>query len=173
MPNPYLGEIRMFGGTFAPIGWALCNGLPISIAENAALYNLIGTTYGGDGVSTFNLPDLRSRAPIHQGTGFVAGQLSGTENVTLIVGQIPAHNHALMTSSSNSVLSPANAYPGVTSGPNLTEAFIYETTTVPTTSLAANTIGLSPGNSLPHDNMQPFLVINFIIAMFGMYPSQT
>jgi microcystin-dependent protein len=172
MPNPYLGEIRMFGGNFAPVDWALCNGAPLQISQYSALYNLIGTTYGGDGVNTFNLPDLRGRTPIHQGSGFVAGQMAGTENVTLTVGQLPSHTHSLMTSSSNSVLSPANALPGVTSGANLTEAFIYETATVPTTSLAGNTIGLSPGNSLPHDNMQPFLVITFIIALFGIYPSQ-
>src|SRR3954468_3209547 len=93
MSNPYVGEIRMFGGNFAPAGWALCQGQLMSIAQNDVLFNLIGTTYGGDGQTTFALPDLRGRVPIHQGTGFVLGQTAGTPDVTLTVNQIPGHNH--------------------------------------------------------------------------------
>src|SRR5215203_5771390 len=110
MANPYIGEIRMFAGNFPPAGWAFCNGASLQIAENDTLFVVIGTTYGGDGQSTFNLPDLRGRIPIHQGNGFVVGETGGAEDVTLTVGQIPAHAHPLLGSAVNgSQASPGNA----------------------------------------------------------------
>ena len=172
MGNPYVGEIRIFAGNFAPVGWAFCDGSVLPISEYDTLFNLIGTTYGGDGVSTFNLPDLRGRAPIHQGTGggssYVIGQLAGVEAVTLTTNQIPAHSHlpqAASGASGNPADSPANnVWSGWTGGQFTTQA--------PAVSLNAAAIG-SDGGSQPHDNMPPFLVINFIISLFGVYPSQT
>jgi microcystin-dependent protein len=172
MGNPYIGEIRMFAGNFAPVNWHLCDGTLLSISENQALYNLIGTTYGGNGTSNFALPDLRGRSPVHQGTSFALGQLAGTETVTLITQQLPSHSHVMMSASTTSVQSPANAYPGVSAGQGLSEAYLYETAAGPTASLAGNSIGPNLGGNQPHDNMQPFLVISFIIALEGIYPSQ-
>src|SRR5215831_13790021 len=110
MSSPFIGEIRMFGGNFAPVGWAFCNGALIPISENDALFNLIGTTYGGDGQETFALPNLQSRIPVHVGPGFALGQSGGTESVTLTVSQIPAHSHVPQanTSTTNNQVSPAN-----------------------------------------------------------------
>jgi microcystin-dependent protein len=167
MGTPYVGEIRMFAGNFAPAGWALCQGQTLAISENDVLFNLIGTTYGGDGQTTFNLPDLQSRVPVHQGSGFILGQASGAESVTLTTPQIPAHSHPpLCNSGDGNQNSPSN---GVWA--QQTQNAPYSNVP-PTVQMAANAIGPT-GGSQPHDNMVPFLVINFIISLFGVFPSQT
>ena len=174
MSSPYIGEIRMFAGNFAPIGWMLCQGQLIPISENDAMFNLIGTTYGGDGQETFALPNLQGRVPVHAGAGpgqsFTLGEATGVESVTLTTQQIPSHNHALQATASNLVLSPANAIPAVAASSQL-GIMVYGQST-PSSTLHANTIQGS-GGSQPHDNMQPFLVINFIIAMQGVFPTQS
>lgn len=166
MSTPYVGEIRMFAGNFAPVGWALCDGSLISIAENDVLFNLIGTTFGGDGQVTFGLPDLRGRVPVHIGPGYVIGQLAGTETVTLLSQQMPSHTHTLYAGTNGArATSPANnVFAG--GGPELyasTRAPLSGTLGAPTTAF---------GNSLPHENMAPFLTISFIISLFGIFPSQ-
>lgn len=172
MSSPYIGEIRMFGGNFAPAGWAFCDGSIIAISENDALFTLIGTTYGGDGQETFALPDLRGRLPIHTGSGpglsnRILAETGGTESVSLSTTQIPAHAHALLGSSSQaSALNPAGA---VVASP--TNIDLYRPGSTPTQALASNAI--SPvGGSQPHDNTQPFLCISFIISLFGIFPTQ-
>ena len=169
MSSPFIGEIRMFGGNFAPVGWAFCDGSLIPISENDALFNLIGTTYGGDGQNTFALPDLRSRVPIHVGPGFALGQSGGTESVTLTTSQIPAHSHIPQASTSN--VSPPNVS---SPGNNVWAQSTLDdySSAAPTSAMAPNAIG-SSGGSQPHDNMVPFLVINFILSLFGIFPSQT
>ncbi len=170
MSSPYIGEIRMFGGNFAPAGWAFCDGSLLSIAENDALFNLIGTTYGGDGQNTFALPDLRGRAPLHAGQGpglsnYTLGQAGGTESVTLTPNQLPAHSHlAQGQTAAGSQTSPSN---GVWAASTLNQ-FSANTPTQP---FAANAVGMS-GGSQPHDNMMPYATINYIISLFGIYPSQ-
>src|SRR6267142_5101650 len=164
MSSPFIGEIRMFGGNFAPVGWAFCNGALIPISENDALFNLIGTTYGGDGQSTFALPDLQSRVPVHVGPGFALGQSGGVETVTLTTSQIPAHSHVPQCSSlAGSQAGPDNGVWAV-AGSNL-----YNDT-APNIAMAATAIGQA-GGSQPHDNMIPFLVVNFILSLFGIFPS--
>lgn len=169
MGTPYVGEIRMFAGNFAPAGWALCQGQLLAISENDVLFNLIGTTYGGDGQNTFALPDLRSRAPLHQGSGFVIGQAGGVESVTLTTTQIPAHSHVpLGFASTGGQPKPDNGF-WASSSP----ATQFATpANVPNLAMASGTLAGS-GGSQPHDNMVPFLVINFIISLFGIFPSQT
>jgi microcystin-dependent protein len=173
MSQPYVGEIRMFGGSFAPAGWAFCNGALISISENETLFNLIGTTYGGDGQETFALPDLQGRVPIHAGQGpgisqnYQLGQKAGAESVLLTTQQIPSHSHAWLASNdpSNSLI-PTN---NVVSTPlNITPYFAGNA------SVPLNASSLQPaGGSQPHDNMIPYLVVSFIISLFGIYPSQS
>lgn len=167
MAQPYVGEIRMFAGNFAPAGWAICNGQQIPISENDTLFNLIGTTYGGDGRTTFAVPDLRGRAPMHYGNGYVIGQVAGTENVTLTTQQIPAHTHGMQASGGapNST-SPTNSFLGTSS--QVTMYFGDP----PNVNMNANAISAVGGNQ-PHENMQPYLVINYIISLYGLYPSQT
>src|ERR1700761_4161525 len=151
MGEMYLGEIRMFGGNFAPIGWALCNGQVLPISENDALFALIGTTYGGDGVQTFALPDLRGRIPMHAGTGFVLGQLAGTETVTLNTQQIPSHNHSpVFTTSQQSVPPTANT---ILASATSSQAFlnIYSTDTSGLTQFSPQT-GVNTGGNQPHEN---------------------
>ncbi len=166
MSSPFIGEIRMFAGNFAPAGWAFCNGALIPISENDALFNLIGTTYGGDGQSTFALPNLQSAVPVHVGPGFALGQSGGAESVTLTTSQIPAHSHVPLCNSS----------PGNQQGPG--NGFWAQPTSGTMYSSAAPSLTLDPaavgstGGSQPHDNMIPFLVINFIISLFGVFPSQ-
>ncbi len=173
MSNPYIGEIRLFAGNFAPLGWAFCDGSLLSISDNDTLFNLIGTTYGGDGQSTFALPDLRGRVPVHAGTNagstYVLGEAGGSETVTLSAAQVPQHAHALLGSAASaSTTSPAGAVP----------ATLAEVTTLaygtdaPLTTLAPQTVGVAGGNQ-PHDNVQPYLCINYIISLFGIYPSQS
>jgi microcystin-dependent protein len=170
MGQPYIGEIRMFAGNFAPVGWAFCQGQLLPISEYDTLFNLIGTTYGGDGQSTFALPNLASRVPMHTGasagSNYVIGQLAGEEQVTLTVNQIPAHSHVPQANSgAGSQTSPANnVWAGSTSLPYSGNA--------PTAGMAPQAIGLD-GGSQPHDNMIPFVAINFIISLFGVYPTQS
>jgi microcystin-dependent protein len=172
MGEPYVGEIRMFGGNFAPAGWAFCDGSTIPIVENDVLFQLIGTTYGGDGQSTFNLPDLQGRVPIHQGQGlglsqaYQMGEKAGVETVTLNTNQIPSHNHTLVASTDNATsTTPTN---NVLAGGIATHMFIDD---VPDVNLAAQSIGPA-GGSQSHENTMPFLVISFIISLFGVFPSQ-
>jgi microcystin-dependent protein len=169
MSQPFIGEIRMFAGNFAPAGWMFCEGQLMSIAENDALFNLIGTTYGGDGQSTFALPDLRGRLPIHQGPGFTPAQNGGVEQVTLAVNQIPAHTHPFQASGNQaSSSSPANQFPAITQASTITP---YGTD-APQVQLSPNSVG-SVGGSQPHNNFQPYLCIDFIISLFGVFPSQS
>jgi microcystin-dependent protein len=172
MAQPYVGEIRMFAGNFNPAGWAFCNGALLPISENETLFQLIGTTYGGDGESTFALPNLQSRVPIHMGTGpsgstFVLAETGGVETVTLNTQQMPLHNHAFIASKDQAGLTtPPNNILGQIPGGNV---YIAETAD---TALNAGSIGPA-GGSQPHDNMQPFLCISFIISLFGIFPSPT
>ena len=166
MSEPFIGEIRMFGGNFAPAGWAFCNGQLMAISENEALFNLIGTTYGGDGQTTFGLPNLQSRVPIHTGSGFTLGQAGGEEQLTLTTNQIPAHGHALLADeNSGTQLSPTNNVLAQSQNPMMYRAI------APTVAMNANSV-LPAGGNQPHDNMLPFLVVSFIIALSGIYPTQ-
>lgn len=167
MAQPYVGEIRIFAGNFAPSGWMFCEGQLLPISENETLFQLIGTTYGGDGQSTFALPDLRGRLPLHQGTGFVLAQTGGTETVTLTVQQIPVHSHGFLGSSNNA--SSANAAGNVLAQTPSYTPYIAQ---APNSPLAATSIGPT-GGSQPHTNFQPYLCVNFIISLFGIFPSQT
>jgi microcystin-dependent protein len=168
MSQPYVGEIRMFAGNFPPAGWMFCEGQLLPISQYETLFNLIGTTYGGDGQSTFALPDLRGRLPIHQGSGFTLAQTGGVESVTLAAGQIPAHTHPFLASSNQaSSTSPANQAPAITQASTITP---YGTD-APQVQLNPSSIG-STGGSQPHNNFQPYLCIDFIISLFGVFPSQ-
>lgn len=172
MSDPFLGEIRMFGGNFAPIGWLLCAGQLVPISQYDALYNLIGTTYGGDGVQTFALPNLSGRVPFHNSSTMIQGQSAGAESVTLTTNTIASHTHFVTsTGAAGNVAAPGNAIMA-DQGPGGLSVFGYQpydgtnqTTLVPGT--ISNT-----GNSLPHDNLQPYLAVTFIISMEGIYPSQ-
>jgi microcystin-dependent protein len=175
---PYVGEIRMFAGNFAPAGWMFCEGQTLPISENEVLFQLIGTTYGGDGEETFNLPNLASRVPIHMGTGpdgttYQIGELAGVEDVTLTVQQIPIHSHPALASANNaSTASPAGSIFAVpVAGPPVSGLKMFGTDN-PQVALAPSSI-TAAGGSQPHDNTQPFLCINFIISLFGVFPSQT
>lgn len=172
MSQPYIGEIRIFAGNFAPVGWNFCDGSLIAISTNPTLFQLIGTTYGGDGVNTYALPDLRSRVPIHMGTGggatYVLGQNGGVENVTLTTNQIPSHYHvpqAAAGASGNPDNSPQNNVWSGWTGAQFSDV-------APSAAMNAAAIG-SAGGSQPHDNMLPFVGISFIISLFGVFPSQS
>jgi len=174
MSQPFIGEIRMFGGSFAPAGWAFCDGQLMPISENDALFNLIGTTYGGDGQSTFALPDLRGRLPIHQGTSFQGNtstfaSTGGAETVTLTVNQTPSHSHPYLGTSNTALVNPPqNAFLATLPGANIT-AYL---TDPPVQPFNANAI-VPVGGNQPHDNFQPYLCVDFIISLFGIFPSQT
>ncbi|HJQ34016.1 MAG TPA: phage tail protein [Pyrinomonadaceae bacterium] len=169
MAQPYVGEIRIFAGNFAPAGWMFCEGQLLPISENETLFQLIGTTYGGDGQSTFALPDLRGRVPIHQGNGFTLAENGGVESVTLTIQQIPGHTHPLLASSGNATdKAPSNLVAAASNIPNVSP---YGAD-APVTTLNPQTI-TSSGGSQPHDNFQPYLCLNFIISLFGIFPSQT
>jgi microcystin-dependent protein len=157
----------MFAGNFAPAGWMFCDGSLLPISEYETLFNLIGTTYGGDGQSTFALPDLRGRLPIHQGNGFSLAQSGGVETVTLTVNQIPGHSHPFLCSTSPG----ASRDPTKNSLATVIAGSIY-VQQPPTAALAAQSI-LATGGSQPHDNFQPYLCVSFIISLFGVFPSQT
>jgi microcystin-dependent protein len=167
MPNPYVGEIRMFAGTFDPLGWMICDGRPLAISDHSTLYNLIGTAYGGDGETTFNIPNLQSRVPLHVASGMTLAETGGVEQVTLTTQQTPVHSHPLLGSTAlGSSTTPQNA---VLAQDNIAGADLYIEDT-PIASMAATSI--SPvGGSQPHENLQPYLVINYIISLFGDFPS--
>src|SRR5687767_12491462 len=166
MAQPYVGEIRMFAGNFAPAGWMFCEGQLLPISENETLFQLIGTTYGGDGQSTFALPDLRGRLPLHQGSGFILAETGGVEEVTLTVQQIPTHSHPMLATNDIPTLnSPQNNLTGQAA------AKIYRGGS-PSVFLNPQAVGLT-GGSQPHTNFQPYLCINFIISLFGIFPSPT
>lgn len=173
MADPFLGEIRMFGGNFPPVGWAFCNGAVQDISQNAALFQLIGTTYGGDGQTTFNLPDLQGRAPMHMGQGpgitqtYVIGQKLGVESVTLTAQQIPAHNHSMQASTD--AANQITGKDGVLAATS--QLNVYFATTTPDQTLNAGSVQAA-GGSQPHENMMPFLCISFIIAVNGIFPTQ-
>lgn len=165
MAEPYVGEIRVFGGNFAPEGWALCDGRTLAISTNEALYALIGTSYGGDGQSTFALPDLRGRVPIHTGPGYTLGQVGGTETVTLTSQNLPVHSHTPSASAANATSADPTGRVWATNN----DYRCYSNAT-PNTSFAPSAIG-SAGGSEPHDNMMPFLTVSYIIALEGVYPN--
>ncbi len=169
MAQPYIGEIRMFAGNFAPAGWAFCEGQLLPISENEALFQLIGTTYGGDGEETFGLPDLRGRIPIHQGNEFTLAENGGVEEVTLTTQQIPIHSHVFLgTGNIAGTNDPTNNTFAKSTGATV---FPYGTDAPPTT-LHPMTIG-PVGGSQPHTNFQPYLCINYILSLFGIFPSPT
>lgn len=170
MSDPYVGEIRMFAGTFAPVGWALCQGQLVPISENETLFQLIGTTYGGDGQQTFALPNLNSRFPVSTGTGpggtsFPIAQTGGSPVVTLVSSELPSHSHPVTAGSGATTSSANGAYPGAW-------ADSPYTTATPDTALASQQIG-SQGGVQSHENRQPYLAMNFIISLFGTFPSRT
>jgi microcystin-dependent protein len=180
MSDPYVGEIRMFAGNFEPQGWAFCDGRLLPIAENDVLFYLLGTTYGGDGQTTFALPDLRGRVPIHQGVGpgrpsFVLGEIGGAEESTLTTAQMPAHIHSIGASNSAPGPAPAGGLDLTTGGPYVPGSLASKPNvygnpgTVVNMSQAAIAAN---GSSLPHNNMAPYTTISFIISLFGIYPSQ-
>jgi microcystin-dependent protein len=168
--DPYIGEVRLVGFNFAPIGYALCNGQQLAISQYSPLFQLIGTTYGGNGQTTFDLPDLQGRTPIHQGsngtTNYVIGQSGGAEAVTINVNQYPAHSHTLsgVNNTSGGVGNPTgNTLGGL--------ANVYSTA-APTESMSSSTLSPATGSNLPHNNLQPYLALNWIIALEGIYPTQ-
>lgn len=167
MSQPYVGEIRIFAGNFAPAGWKFCEGQLLPISEYETLFNLIGTTYGGDGQDTFALPDLQGRVPIHVGNGHILAETGGVETVTLTQNQIPAHSHPMLASSLiGDQVTPVGNVPAasfnVTPYLNDTPAGDF------------NAAAITPtGGSQPHTNFQPYLCVDFIISLFGVFPSQT
>src|SRR5205823_753415 len=167
MAQPYIGEIRMFAGNFAPAGWMFCEGQLLPISENETLFQLIGTTYGGDGQSTFALPDLRGRVPIHQGNGFTLAETGGVETVTLTVQQIASHSHPFLATTNPG--NQGNPGSNVTAQNTLVQLYVED---VPTVNMGASAIS-SVGGSQPHSNFQPYLCVDFIISLFGIFPSQT
>ena len=166
MAQPYVGEIRMFAGNFAPAGWMFCDGSLLPISENETLFQLIGTTYGGDGQSTFALPDLRGRIPIHQGNGTILAETGGAEEIALTVNQIPAHSHPLLASGGGA----GDNRPGgaVLASPS-SDVYINSG---PFVNMDAQSIA-STGASQPHNNLQPYLCVSYIISLFGIFPSPT
>jgi microcystin-dependent protein len=167
MAQPYIGEIRMFAGNFAPAGWAFCEGQLIPISENDTLFNLIGTTYGGDGQENFALPDLRGRIPLHQSNNFPLAEEAGVETVTLTINQMPGHTHPLVASQAvGADPSPVgNVFAQGGSGNAYRQG--------PAGAALAPQVGGPIGGSQPHDNFMPYLCVDFIISLFGIYPSPT
>ena len=174
MAQPYVGEIRMFAGNFPPVGWMFCDGQTLPISENETLFNLIGTMYGGDGQSTFNLPNLQSRIPLHFGTGpdgitYQQTEAAGTESVTLTTQQIPIHTHAQLCSTGGG----ANQPDPVNAVASKTDLSQYSSAGATVAMGTPNMLSDPAGGSQPHENCQPFLCVNFIISLFGIFPSQT
>ena len=164
MAEPYIGEVKLFGGNFAIQGWAFCNGQVLGIAQFDALYTLLGTTFGGDGLATFGLPNLMSRVPVHQGNGLVIGQMGGVEEVTLTQAQLAAHTHPMQANTAaGNETQPANNVPAQA------PLDIYVQAITPTATMAPN-ISFVGGNQ-SHNNVQPFQCANFIIALEGIFPS--
>jgi microcystin-dependent protein len=165
MGQPYVGQLLLVGFSFAPVDWNICAGQIIGISTNQALYALIGTTYGGDGVQTFGLPNLQGRIPVHVGTGYVIGQIGGAETVSITAANFPTHTHTLVASSVTGTLNtPANN--SVAAG---TKFFRNE---APAVAMNPSMVTTAPGGNLPHDNLQPYVALNWIIAMSGIYPTQ-
>ncbi|WP_203934560.1 phage tail protein [Virgisporangium ochraceum] len=163
MSDPYIGEIRMVGFSRVPDGWARCDGQLLPISGNEALFSVLGTIYGGDGQSTFGLPDLRGRRPVHAGPSFVAGQAGGTETHTLTATELPAHTHQVRAAASGAVTGPANAvWAPAPRGFGSTAGAV----------LASGCVSTAGGGQ-PHDNLPPFLVVSFLIALVGIYPSRS
>ncbi|MFP3917580.1 tail fiber protein [Lysinibacillus telephonicus] len=173
MSESYVGEIRMFAGNFAPNGWAFCNGQTLNISENEVLFALIGTTYGGDGQTTFNLPDLRGRIPIHVSPKYPLGVSGGTEKITLTESQIPNHKHPVHATSANgNEPSPSNMLWAVTSGySNYSNDKNSSGNPLPTVPMSSTAV-MSMGGNQPHENMMPSLPISFIISLYGNFPPQ-
>ncbi|WP_076864585.1 phage tail protein [Bradyrhizobium mercantei] len=174
MAQPYVGEIRMFGGNFAPAGWNFCDGSQLAISEYETLYNLIGTTYGGDGQVTFAVPDLRGRLPIHMGTAssgttYNIGEAGGVETVTLTTQTIPQHSHAFIASTQTGT--GTNPQGNVLDQVTGTIA-MYIDGQPPDGPMASGMLTNTGGNQ-PHENLQPLLCVGFIISLFGIYPTQT
>lgn len=171
MSEPFVGEIRMFAGNFAPRGWAFCEGQLLAVSQNDALFSLFGTIYGGDGRTTFGLPDMRGRLPIHAGTGpglspRRLGAKSGAENVTLTVNQLPSHTHPLQASTTlGEAVSPQGNVLAAGDGIN------HYTASDPFTQMSSQMV-THTGGSRSHTNLMPFLCVNFIVALFGIYPSR-
>ena len=165
MSQPYIGECRLVGFNFQVNGWNFCNGISLQISQFSALFNLIGTTYGGDGQQTFNVPDLQGRVPVHQGAGFIIGQKSGVESVTLTSNQMPVHSHTPLASTNGGGNVPQGQLPGKGSSPVYVSPAAVDTPMNPV-------MIAQVGGSQPHDNMQPFLVMNWIISLFGIFPTQ-
>ena len=164
MSSPYLSEIRIVSFQFAPRGWALCNGQTLSIQQNAALFSLLGTTYGGNGITTFQLPNLQARMPVHVGNGFILGQNAGEVTHTLLLNEMPVHTHQAVGVSTAPTAESAtgNTWPASPENPY---------TTSPNTPMAPAALS-SMGGSQPHDNMPPYLTLNYIIALQGIFPSR-
>lgn len=174
MSQPFIGEIRMFAGTFAPQGWDLCHGQLLLVSQNEALFSLLGTTYGGDGRTTFGLPDLRSRVPIHYGSGpglthRNLGAKVGTETATVSEAELPSHTHQIRASSNLGTTATPTGNTLATS----TTISAYISNDPPSVDLDGDSISDHVGGGQAHHNIQPYLVINFIIALIGLYPSQT
>jgi len=168
MAQPYVGEIRMFAGNFAPAGWMFCEGQLLPISENETLFQLIGTTYGGDGESTFALPDLRGRIPLHQGNSLILAETGGAEEITLTVSQIAAHSHPMLASTSPGTTTNAQGNVNCSS-PTLD---LYIDGQSPDANMNPAVV-TSTGGSQPHTNFQPYLCVDFIISLFGIFPSPT
>lgn len=172
MGQPFIGEIRLFAGNFPPSGWALCQGQLQPISENDALFTLIGTTYGGDGQETFALPDLQGRVPVHQGTGgdgiaYVMGEKAGVESVTLSTQQMPVHNHPFLASTDGGISGP----PTNSVLANEVSVTPYRPNLAPTIPMAAAMVQPA-GGSQPHSNLQPLACLNYIISLYGIFPTQ-
>jgi microcystin-dependent protein len=176
MAQPYVGEIRMFGGNFAPAGWMFCSGQLLPISEYETLFNLIGTTYGGDGQSTFGLPNLQSRVPMHMGTGagttVTLAQTGGAETVTLTTQQIPQHIHGMLATGTGALSGPNNALPALASSSTVAGLEPYGASGGALVTLVPAMLQMTGGNQ-PHQNMQPYLCISFIISLFGIFPTPT
>jgi microcystin-dependent protein len=177
--NPFVGEIRCFGFNFAPVGWMFCEGQLLPISQYTALFSLLGTYYGGNGTSNFALPNLQGQVPMHQGEGAglsetVIGEAQGSSTVTLLNSEMPIHQHTIVTAITEPGGAPerAAAPSSGTSyiGPSNPDA-LYNSTPTLNATLALQTIGIA-GSSTPHDNMQPYLVLNFCIAISGVYPAR-
>lgn len=167
MATPYVGEIKIFAGTYNPVGWEFCEGQLLSISDNETLFQLLGTTYGGDGESTFGLPDLRGRLPLHMGGGFVIAETGGAEEVTLTTQQMPVHTHALLGNTGNG--GEATPAGNVLAGSTVLQPYAPES---PNAAMAPSSIA-PVGGSQPHTNFQPYLCLNFIISLYGIFPSPT
>lgn len=165
MAEPFLGEIRIFGGNFAPLNWAKCDGSTLPISQNDALFALIGTTYGGDGVNTFSLPDLRGRVPVHPSAALIIGAVIGTERVTLTTGQMPSHTHPVLAqSSAGDQSNPGNGTPASSS-------LVQFSASAPDSTMNPAAMPVA-GQNQSHENMMPFLALTYIIALAGIFPSQ-